>query len=300
MVAVFCFSCRQIQTSEPEEPCWLAYSPPQFFNSIKVKIPCEPSCWPDVTTYYKEGIFHIDFDIESEQEGEAFILLALRQAGYWFDEWGNVANYHVSNGFGNVVKVDGYEICSYHQLTDFRTDILPHIVPNNKIKSFDTPTFEFPVYVKKITVPKNGTIHEIIKVHLPEPFTSCWGEIFLFRNSKAIEESMKTKIDPKLYKGNYAFDTYCKLFPDSTLFSYLITCGLNNLVIDYCENIGTKNISFCWEKYEVRRLDFISMGVNIGWLQNEKYHLGEPQYPMPLFFLADRPRNLINEFKINP
>jgi len=224
MLAFLCFSCNRNQTNqEGDDPICNLWSSSIYTN------------WDDIKTEFVDGVFQIDCKITSDEKGEAFILLALRKP-----EYDDVP----FRGYGNDVKVDGFTIRSYHQL------------PINQLAEFcellDKPSLEFPVFVKKIKV-TNGSVHEKINVRLPDGVTECWGQIGLFRNSKAIEESIKTKVLSeaywdKAYKGTINgrltdgyrrdseyFDHYYKLFPDSSMFSYLITSG-SDLWFDYCDN----------------------------------------------------------------
>jgi len=266
----------------------------------------------DVNTKFENGVFQIDFGIRSEEEGDVFILLALRKAAHKYDHYicGIDPDFVVPSGFGDDVKVDGYQIRSYHQLFYYRKqyEISYWIDSYNACNCdyyrnhYDTPTKEFPVFVKKIRVPENASVREKINIHLPDTFTRCFGEIFLFRNSQAIEESMKTKLDPEMYKGDEIFEQYCTLFPDSTIFSYLIAEGLNNLSLDYCENNGWRELSdYYGEPYFAHRLACMGQGAPIAWVYVSRYdsHVA----PETAFFYADRPRNHYEELvyeKYNP
>jgi len=109
--------------------------------------------------------------------------------------------------------------------------------------------------------PEKATIRETIKVRLPDPFKRCLAEISVFRNSKTIEESMSMQL-PDTYTGRFKpgvqgiiedgipgtkfheferdslnFSHYKKCFPDSSMFSYLIT-SMKDLWYDFCENDG--------------------------------------------------------------
>ena len=233
MLAFLCFSCNRNQGGE--DPC-CGGGPA---GSISTN-------WDDIKTEFVDGVFKIDCKITSDEKGEAFILLAFRHPEYC------CGGFVPISGYGNDLKVDGYQIRSYHQIPLLQLRMYGELL--------DTPILEFPVFVKKIKVPK-GSVHEKIKVRLPDGLTDCWGQIFLFRNSKAIEESMKTKVSPeayweKAYKGTINgkkyeyprdpehFDHYYKLFPDSSMFSYLIT-SMTDLGFDYCDNIGRGKSGEC-------------------------------------------------------
>ena len=227
MIAMICFSCNRNQTDEICE-CDENSRPYPFVSSINVEVP--------VKTAFEDGVFKIDCEIVSDEESDAFILLALRHI---YDVNDPSYSHGYIKGFGNEVKVDDYQIRSYHQL----------YFDSDKIYS---QTMDFPVFMKKIKVP-NGSIRERINIHLPDGFTESWGEIVVFRSSKAIEESMKTKIDIEMHKKTYykninmvyypfaegKIDAYHKFFPDSSLFSFLIT-SYRDLAVGYCENVGEK------------------------------------------------------------
>ena len=236
-IAVFCITCKQ------EKPC-ISDTIHEFEGafSIYAKAP-----YP-LKSSYMNGVFQVDCEIKSDEEGDAFIFMVLRHA-----------RLDSIKGFGNNVKVDGFRISGYFQ---FKDGVYPNI---------DAPTFEYPVFVKKVKVPKDASIHEKINIHLPDTFTRCWGDLAFVRNSKDIEESMKTKIDPEKFMSKYRhrlaeyeisyydsrarFDLYYKLFPDSSLFSYLST-SMSDLCIDYCEDGGEKNIHRDCHDYLLKRYTY--------------------------------------------
>jgi len=223
MLVIMCLACNRVQVCKCGK-CDNTGDPVPFASSLNIIE------WPK--TSFEDGIFKVDCIIESDEESNAFILLVLRQA-----KDGAI------KGFGNDVKIDGYSVRSYHQL----------------YSDPDSPTMDFPVFMKKIKAPE-GTIRESINIHLPVGFKQCWGEIVVFRSSKAIEESMKTIIDPEMHKDTYnqmkytqfgsfplleeRIDKYYNFFPDSTLFSFLIT-SYRDLAIAYCENGGMKEVRGC-------------------------------------------------------
>ena len=272
MLAFLCFSCNRNQTNqEGDDPCCRGIASSIYINGDGIK------------TEFVDGVFRLDFKIESDEEGEVFIMLALSQPDDYVSP---------IRGYGNDVKVDGFTIRSYHQLPVSQLCEFGELV--------DSPILEFPVFVKKIMVP-NGSIHERINVRLPDGVTECWGQIALFRNSKAIEESMNTKVSPeaywdKAYKGtingfsNNAprdfehFDHYYKLFPDSSMFSYLITSG-SDLWYDYCDNdLGFSEGKEC----SPPRVGF-SIGASIS-----KY------WGSPVFFTVGTIPHYRNNLKNNP
>ena len=229
MVAVLNVSCK----NEERIPCDVC-EPPDWVSSIHYR---------EVKTDFKNGIYQMDCIINNyeEEECEAYLLLALRHPV--FDPNRDL----FVRGFGNDVKVDGFTICSYHQLSMERP-----ILANNR--HYDSVTFEFPVFLKKIKVPKKPFFNEKINILLPDGFTSCWAEIAIFINSKDIEESMKTKLDPEMLKNTYnenknfskeldryKFKHYYSFFPDSSLFSYLTT-NLGDLGLGFCDNIGMRTV----------------------------------------------------------
>ena len=211
VAVVFCFSCGK----HTVEGCGSFEFPPRELPSIEIVEP--------VLTNYRNGIYSVYFTIESDFEGEAFIAMVLRQA--YFRTGGFIFNvdtqmmdscYVLAKGFGNSVVVEGYQIRSYHP---FYENLFP--CPN---RSLD-PTLDFPVFLKKIKVPK-GSFSEKINIRLPIGVKECFGELVVFRNNKAFEESMKTKISLESFTNEYVVPTmeiYQNFFPDSSLFSYLIT-----------------------------------------------------------------------------
>ena len=221
ILVIVCFSCKQYKDNSFELR-------PGYLNSIKVNEP---------KTYFKNGIFTVAFKIESDYEGDAFVILALRQTYKLGDD--SEADCDEHRGFGNDARVDGYQIRSYHQMIGpnirkWFDDKTPCHRPLEKCE----PLLDYPVFLKKIKLPK-GTINEEINICLPDGFNWCWGEILVFRNSHALEESMKTKIDVgRPGSAYYTFESttegidfhvvtdvyiYHYFFPDSSMFSHLIT-----------------------------------------------------------------------------
>ena len=231
VVAFFC-SCskeKNIENCDADE-CFVS-----LYNTIYIK-PLE--------TNFNDGVFQVSCDIVSYEEGEAFLLLGLLKdasADPPPDYLGNKEvpfyNYDLyGRAFGNEAKVDGFQIGSYHQVYNLRDALQrggvlgPYPYPDIDL---DAPTFEYPVFVKKINVIK-GTVHEKINIRLPDGVNSCWGTILTFRNNEYLEETMKTSIyeyyDSCNYESLYILtirksriDTYYKFFPDSSMFSYFLT-----------------------------------------------------------------------------
>ena len=227
MLAIVCFSCNR------NEPSWLGDEPADFLPSLLVK---------DPKTDFKDGVFTVDLEIESDFEGEVFILMALRHPYRHLDD----PNYEECvwvRGFGNEVKVDGYQIRSYHQMSAHLSFLFYPWNENSICYRPLEKNMDFPVFAKKIMAPK-GTFREQIKICLPDGHTWCWGEIAAFRNNRIFEESMKIKADPEMYLEklpNYVKEMhptkpdlersgigiYHQLFPDSSMFSYLTTSLLS-------------------------------------------------------------------------
>ena len=202
MIAMMCFSCKQNDECD-------RFTDFPFFTSLEIK--------EDPKTNFKNGIFTVDVEIKSDYKGEAFIMLALRQVNN--EKSKNCEPYY--RGFGNDVQVDGYQIRSYHQLIKYRLDAWFN-EKNPCYSPFDAnaPKLDFPVFVKKLQLLK-GSVREKINIRLPDGFNWCWGETVVFRNDHAIEESMKTKVDPN-HKGDATY-IHRQFFPDSSMFSFLIT-----------------------------------------------------------------------------
>jgi len=260
-MVVFSFSCNQENGNDGEEtPCYAPWG-----HAIRIVNPLETS--------YSDGVFHIDCEILSDAECDAFLLLILMQdtktfppsdTVLWIDETpidfsvckekykDNDKLYYILKyenfllkGIGNETKVDGFQIRSYHQLYKYRNSVKEIKYPS--LFNLAAPIIEFPVFVKKIKVLKDVSVHERINVRLPEGVNNCWGEMVAFKNNQAIEESMKTKVDIEEFKkgDNYffhhvitatkeRFDTYYSFFPDSSMFSYLITSPMD-LGFNYCD-----------------------------------------------------------------
>lgn len=239
LLAVLFCSCRKEQNIEngDADDCVSG-----LFNTITIISP--------LVTNYIDGVFQVDCEIVSDEEGDAFILLGLLQNAsadsppgiVWCDEVPYGSNctdrgavfYNedlMGRAFGSDVKVDGFQIRSYHQLYRYRFALQRNDPQPYYLDDFDlyAPTFEYPVFVKKIKVPK-GPIHEKIVIRLPDGVNNCWGTIIVFRNSKDIEETMKMKCSDYRVKyiineewSSSRYDTYSNFFPDSSMFSYLIT-----------------------------------------------------------------------------
>ena len=97
MFAIVCISCKREKAGELEHRI-----PVDWFFSLHVKEP---------KTGFKDGLFTVDFEIESDFEGEVFILMVLRHP-YTHEDDPNFDVCVPIRGFGNDVKVDGYQICS--------------------------------------------------------------------------------------------------------------------------------------------------------------------------------------------
>ena len=237
VLVVLYSSCKQKLTDD----CGFCMLPDRA-NSISVKIPEKP--------VFKNGVFQVDLEIESDEESDAFIWMVLvhpelRDFEEWYHyyyssgvncdsnhpDYGYDVNIY-AKGFGCDVKVDGFQIRTFNQVYRYQDDLC----------EYEKPTTKYPVFIKRIKLPENATIHEKIDIHLPDDFIECWGEIFIFRNSKAIEESMKTKLNPEKYNEFPCphFNSYYKFFPDSSLFSYLMT-DIYQLRENYVENSGYKD-----------------------------------------------------------
>lgn len=301
MLAILCFSCNRNQESDPDEPGQGQYGRPAEVG-FSLFVHERP-----VTTF-KDGIFTVDLVIESDFEGEAFILLALRRPS--IPE--NDPNYDRCvpfRGFGNDVKVDGYQIRSYHQLhNQHRWFFFPSLYPLSGNECFRPlePTFDFPVFIKKITAPK-GTVHEKINIRLPDGFNWCWGEVVAFRNNKAFEESMKYKVSRDilieklpdylaLEKIYHLLDTlnfdktpsslYQQLFPDSSMFSFLTT-NMGALFM-YIEDDGYEKIvtgDYGNESFLVRTIGFsYSIPFGVPYIKDDYYDKYIPLYEDIVFF----------------
>lgn len=270
MIAVLCCSCDQKSDGDGTDECCTGdYLASSIYFKGGTRTPLK--------TNYHDGIFQVDCEIVSDEEGDAYILLVLLQDPtidpppgiVWCDEvtagfqgictdrgvvfYNDTLN---GRGFENEVKVDGFQIRSYHQhyRARHRVQYYENMYRDKITFDLDAPFMEYPVFVKKIKVTKNVPVREKINIHLPDGVNKCWGEMTLIRSTKAIEESMKTKIDPEMYQGAYFtrdghkvrgkenIDTYCKFFPDSSMFSYLIT-SMDDLGFGYCENVGYVSIS---------------------------------------------------------
>ena len=276
LLAVFYCSCNQ----KEECQCRSLISWADCTTSIDVKIPKKP--------VFKNGVFHVDLEIESDVEGDAFILLQLvnltNRSKYlhitenefflYVTEDERITFCDVSHpnygvvidgeigpvfGYGSDVKVDGYQVRTFQQVFALRVNssilyfdcyndngCVPVYANDHDVN--DKPTMQYPTFVKKIKLPQKATFHEKINIRLPKGYNDCWGEILVVRSNKAIEESMKTKLDPERDKDNGVsgiyYDNYHHFFPDSSLFSYLIA-DLDILKSHYMEYVGYKDVS--WE-----------------------------------------------------
>ena len=236
ILAVLCFSCNREVPGGSND-----LEPASYALSLYVKEP---------KTSFKNGVFTVDLEIESEFEGEAFILMALRHP-YHQENDPNFEYCVPVRGFGNEVKVDGFQIRSYHQMfVYFSRHFDPHDEYKHCYRNFE-PVMDFPVFAKKIMAPK-GIYRERINIRLPDGHNWCWGEIAVFRNNQKFEESMKIKADPEIYwekvsdnlknmhpskpdLDRLGVGIYHQIFPDSSMFSYLITslCSLYFYGLDF-------------------------------------------------------------------
>ena len=225
LVAVFWFSCgKRIDYCGDYELLGLSLLPRpiSYLPSIDIVEP--------VKTNFRNGIFTIDFKIESDFKGEAYIAMILRHRQV---DNKSVELCYPVKGFGSDVKVYDYQIRSYHPVyaTQCRRDI------------YDKLILDYPVFLKKINVPK-GTIGEKIRIRLPNGVKDCFGEILVFRNNKALEESMKTKVGSTESFSNQRLEIYRNHFPDSSMFSFIIT---NRTSLErYSEYDGHKTIINPW------------------------------------------------------
>ena len=184
-----------------------------FFCSCKEKCVPQGEIYPDICPHsidimepvqssFKDGIYRLDFDIQSDVKGDAFLWLMLRR-------WGEDSE---PLDFDDVHVYD-FQIRAYSFNYFFNSDQCDN----------DMPTIKFPVFMKKINLPQNTSIHETIDIRLPDGFSNCVVDLFLFRTNENIEETKKTKLNPENYGSDCHFDRYYNCFPDSSLFSYLMT-----------------------------------------------------------------------------
>ena len=214
-----------------------------FFCSCKEK--CVPQDMPidferqysvdviDPVKYsFIDGVYRVDFDIKSDIKGDAFIWLMLLQ---WRED-------EIPLDVGSDVHVYGFQIRAYHQTFD--------CTGCEEWCYNDIPTMKFPIFMKKINLPQNTSIHETIDFRLSDGFSHCLVKMFLFRTNNDIEETMKTKLNPENFGSDCHFDKYYNCFPDSSLFSYLMTNDFCPIV-QLTKPTGYKVFTMDCKKYQL-------------------------------------------------
>ena len=225
MMVVLCFSCNRYQSDKIEDELSECQSPFEY----------DPFIVKPLNVDVGTSFIKVSCEIKSGKEGDAYIVIQLEQGS--------------RKGFGDNVLIEGYEIFGHYLMLD-----------HDNI-TYSPPT-EFPAFIKKVKLPENKSFIEEFTIHFPDEFTEIIGGIFILRNNKDIERYMNTKLYPDFYKDLYSksnyvgyenvepppvFDHYCKLFPESSVFTYLCLHDRGKLPFEKRENVlGYYKAIFCW------------------------------------------------------
>ena len=218
MLAILCVSCNRDQSGKIDDGV-------PDVSQILVN---DPFIVKPLIVDFGKSFINVSCEIKSEKEGDAYIVVQFGQQV-------------PGKGFGEDVLIEGYDVFGYYQMS---LD-----VDNTTF----APQTEFPAFIKKIKLPENKSFIEKFTIHFPDDLTIVGG-ISILRSNKDIVGYMNTKLYSDFYKvmfNNVAqrpvFDHYCKLFPESSIFSYLWLHHRWLLPVDRRENvIGYDNALFCW------------------------------------------------------
>ncbi len=177
-------------------------SPPQDipYQTLGIKRPIE----------VKRGDrnLYLRFSISSDFASDGYILFRL------------VKDMGREGGFADSLDVDGFYIRSYFPLYDKGVPM------------------DYPVYIKKITLPDNGSYNEEIHVRIPESANeiNMEADITVFRDSEKLRYKMEDFYEKMIryingldnYNDDFFkiqqpyFEKYFAAFPDSSVFSYFV------------------------------------------------------------------------------